>query len=1042
MIALLAGIVLAQAAIVVDNFESVAAWKAVPSDDVTLKIGQDVGVHGKSIRIDFDFHGHGGYAVIHRDVNLSLPANYEFSFSIRGKSPVNTLEFKLIDPSGDNVWWSNQPGFDFPSDWRRIVRKKRHISFAWGPLGGGDMKTVAGIEIAITAGTGGKGTVWIDDLELTQLEPDAPYNLRPRVTATSSANGFPASRIIDGDAATEWRSPRSTKEQTINVDFLKRREFGGIVLDWGKNRPSSYSVATSIDGKVFERVHSAGSGRSLRDYLYLPESDARYLRLSLAPTPDPVELREISVKPLEWSATKNDFFTAVAKDALPGTYPRYFDGKQSYWTVIGVNGDTREALIDEQGVLESGKGQFSVEPFLFTDGKLVTWNDATRTSHSAGNGLLIPSVEWNTPSLHLSVSGFAAGKPDSSVLYARYRVTNPTSDESNARLFLAIRPFQVNPPWQFLNTQGGVASIDSISWDKQRVHVNAARSVIPLTPGASFGAMSFSEGSLVDLLRQSSIPTATAVHDRRGFASGALAWNIHLRPNADTTIDIAIPLHDADPACARLGSLDACRGAWTANQLSTVETEWNQKLGRVAIQLPSSASRFTTSVRANLAYVLINRDGPSIQPGSRSYERSWIRDGALTSAALLRLGQFTEVKEFIDWYATFQFQNGKIPCCVDSRGADPVPENDSQGEFIYLVAEYFRHTGDRVLLQKMWPSVSRAFAFMDSLRVSRTTPEFEAADKRVFYGLMPQSISHEGYSAKPMHSYWDDFFALRGFKDAAEIARTLRKPEAARYATVRDQFRGDFYASIELAMKQHNIDYIPGAAELGDFDATSTTIAVNPGGETSMLPKRALSRTFEKYYENFVTRRDNPTSWEAYTPYEWRVVGTMIQLDERSKAHEVADFFFQDQRPAAWHQWAEVVWRDSLAPKFIGDMPHTWVGSDFIRSTLDIFAFERESDSTLVIGAGIPEKWVREENGVSIRGLSTHYGPLSYEMHPAVNAIEVRIEPGTRIPPGGIVVKSPSDRQVKQVTVNGTRVKSDGQAAVVRALPAVISFAY
>ncbi|HEX2722875.1 MAG TPA: hypothetical protein VHM24_08155, partial [Gemmatimonadaceae bacterium] len=156
-----------QTGTVIDDFETVTAWKAIPSDDVTLRVGQESGVHGKAIRLDFDFHGHGGYAVIHRDVKLALPANYEFSFSIRGDAPVNTLEFKLVDPTGDNVWWSNQPGFVFPREWKTVTRKKRHITFAWGPLGGGDMKSVAGIELAITAGTGGKGTVWIDDLELT-----------------------------------------------------------------------------------------------------------------------------------------------------------------------------------------------------------------------------------------------------------------------------------------------------------------------------------------------------------------------------------------------------------------------------------------------------------------------------------------------------------------------------------------------------------------------------------------------------------------------------------------------------------------------------------------------------------------------------------------------------------------------------------------------------------------------------------------------------------------------------------------------------------
>ena len=65
------------------------------------------------------------------------------------------------------------------------------------------------------------------------------------------------------------------------------------------------------------------------------------------------------------------------------------------------------------------------------------------------------------------------------------------------------------------------------------------------------------------------------------------------------------------------------------------------------------------------------------------------------------------------------------------------------------------------------------------------------------------------------------------------------------------------------------------------------------------------------------------------------------------------DFFFEGQRPQAWRHWAEVVWHDRDTPKFIGDMPHTWVGSDYIRSVLDMFAYDRASDSALVVGAGI-----------------------------------------------------------------------------------------
>ena len=151
------------------------------------------------MRVDFDFHGHGGYAVIHRPLSLTLPPNYEFSFAIKGDAPTNTLEFKMIDSTGENVWWSNNPNFQFPKDWQTITRKKRQISFAWGPTADKELKRFAAIEIAITAGSGGKGSIWLDDLALTPLEPDTRFYPFPRVTASSQSSGYDIGRAIDTD---------------------------------------------------------------------------------------------------------------------------------------------------------------------------------------------------------------------------------------------------------------------------------------------------------------------------------------------------------------------------------------------------------------------------------------------------------------------------------------------------------------------------------------------------------------------------------------------------------------------------------------------------------------------------------------------------------------------------------------------------------------------------------------------------------------------------------------------------------------------------
>ena len=297
-----------------------------------------------------------------------------------------------------------------------------------------------------------------------------------------------------------------------------------------------------------------------------------------------------------------------------------------------------------------------------------------------------------------------------------------------------------------------------------------------------------------------------------------------------------------------------------------------------------------------------------------------------------------------------------MPCCVDERGADPVPEHDSAGQFVFLVDETFRYTGDRALITRhvaacpIGDAVPRRPAAVRT-RSAPHPPDLESALR----GLLPASISHEGYSAKPMHSYWDDFWALKGYAAAVRIAAALgESQQAAIWRRELDEFERDVAASLLASASLHRIDYLPGAAELGDFDPTSSTIAFAPGGDTRAVPEQLIQPTFERYWREFVDRRDGRKAWEDYTPYELRTVGTFVRLGWRERAHELLAFFMADRRPAAWNQWAEVVGRDARKPRFVGDMPHAWIASDFIRAVLDLFAYERNDDDALVLAAGIP----------------------------------------------------------------------------------------
>lgn len=1006
-----------------DGFETTAGWKALPSDGVSLVIGSDSGTHGRAMRLDFDFHGHAGYAIVRKVFSIALPDNYAFSFHVRGNAPRENLEFKLIDSTGDNVWWNNAVNTRFVPEGRTVRLNKRHIAFAWGPIGGGELKRVAAIEFAITAGSGGKGTVWLDDLTLTPLEPVHPYTGVPVVSAATTAT-----------------------EQSFSLDFGTTREFGGAVVDWAPGAASShYIVETSIDGVQWDSVYTVDRGNGGRDWIYLPESESRFLRLRMpkANSSRAYVIRELAAIPVEWSATRNDFFAHVAAAAPAGTYPKYLSGKQSYWTVVGVDGDNAEALINEQGAIEAHAGEFSLEPFFRLNGQLITWSDARQEQSLEKGYLPVPSVTWSSAALKLQITAFAADSPKSSSLYARYRITNTGVTSVKPTMYLALRPFQVNPSWQFLATQGGDARVRRIDWDGSRLRVNDSLTVVPLTKPKAVGAATFDEGDIVESLRSGTVPGRHVVRDPMEHAAAAMAYPLSIAPGESRDVYVLIPFHSSGARSQPFErSADAKR--FVERKLAAAIHSWTASLNRVRIELPPSAARITNTLRAQLAYILVNNHGAQIHPGARSYARSWIRDGSMIGAALLRLDHPEQVKAFLDWYAPYQFPNGKVPCCVDGRGADPVPENDSHGELIYAIADYFRYTGDTVFLVKMWPRVAGAVAYMDSLRAQRLTAAYERNDTRVYRGLFPQSISHEGYSAKPMHSYWDDLFGLRGYVDATFIATVLQHASQAKaFADSRDTFRRDIIASYRLSMVQHQIDFLPGAAELGDFDPTSTTVAITPVGELASLPDTAVRRTFDRYWENSVQRQNGTAPWDAYTPYELRTVGTFVRLGEKQRALAILDFFFEGQRPAPWRQWAEVVWHDRDTPKFIGDMPHSWVGSDYIRSVLDMFAYDRASDSALVVGAGIAEQWVREAPGVLVRALGTPYGTLDLDIRATGDRLTARIGGALRVPPGGIAFRSPIDRPIVRALVDGRPVAlSPNGEVVIRHLPATIILTY
>ena len=973
-----------------DDFRDAARWQASASDQVqaTLEPGPRGG-----LCLRYDFAGVSGHAVARRALPLDLPPHYAFTLRLSGEGPPNAFQLKFVDASGDNVWWRHLPAYTPPAQPADLRVRQRQVEFAWGPTADKVLKQVAAIELVVASGEGGRGRLCFEKLALHRLDPPGPP-AEPRTTRTPGAT---------------------------TLDLGRPTEFNGVTWRWAGTGPHAARVEASDDGRRWRLLHRLRHSRRTTLALWLPEQEARYVRITSRSRVDALR----APSPSDWP-DRNALLRTLAAAAPTSAFPRAFHGQQSYWTLVGVDGGAaRSALLSEDGAVEPRRAGPSLEPVLVdAEGRPIGWAEVQRTNTLADDHLPLPAVHWRHPRVAMRIEAAADGPRDAPWLLLRYTVHNVHWARQRFTLALALRPWQVNPPQQFLNTPGGFAPVRQLAWNRGTLTVNGRPWLRTVQPPAEVRA---ARGDEADALLDTAAPLRQALADDTGLASARLAWPMTLEPGERRTVHVLLPPGDDSPAgtaaVARAatpataapdatpttgtGTSTGIAIATTADlsltpaeidaRFDAIAAHWRQRLNRVRFTLPPAAKPLHDSLRSALAHMLLSRDGPALQPGTRSYARSWVRDGTMMVAGLLRLGEVDAARDFVRWYAGFLFASGKVPCCVDRRGADPVAENDSHGQFIHAVAELWRHTRDRALVAGLWPQVDAAARYMESLRQSERKPGPPG-----FFGMMPASISHEGYSAKPMHSHWDNFWALAGWRDAVLLAEVSGHAErAAELKRQHDEFRRDLAASLAATMAHHRIPHLPGAAELGDFDPSSSTLIFSPAGAEDLVPRAALDATWDRYWAEASTRRRR-TDWPDYTPYELRSVSALLRLGHADRARAMLDFFHADQRPAGWNQWAEVVGRVEREPRFIGDMPHAWISSDHIRSGLDLLAYERERDGALVLAAGVPAEWL-DAGPVGVDGLGTAHGPLTYLLKRASDGtLELRIAPGLRPPPGGL----------------------------------------
>jgi hypothetical protein len=819
---------------------------------------------------------------------------------------------------------------------------------------------------------------------LWELDVKGTDDLVDITVATGGGDNAPV--IMDGRRDTVWKSGAVDRAELL-LDLRKPRTISGLRIDWDQQYAGSVDMAISPDGKEWRQVShiSVSEAQGQTDFLPHEASEVRYIRLVFA---DPLTaeggfgIAEISLRGPTEAFTPFVQYQFDARKAPFGDYPPHLTGHQTYWTLVGLPMDSEESLFDEYGNMEFRQDGPILMPYVKEGDNLYSAAGAVNINQELQDGYLpVPTVQWEAGNgLHFRSEAITSGPVEASMTYVRHTLENRSDTVRKGEIIVTVRPAQINPKWQY----GGLSPIHSIRYLNETgklVMINDKNSYVSLSPADSFLATQYAHGDIANVLRGKGVPGARAdskadnrsLNDETGTGLLSAAWTyaFDLKPGESKEIVFAAPLHEDLSNLKTAGDFRELRQEYV--------TLWTGKLDRVGFELADKT--VVNTVKSQAAYILLTQDGVVIQPGARSYNRSWMRDGAMISSALLRLGFFEEVREYLNWYSERVEPDGLVPPILDTSGKvyDGWGRNiewDSQGQFIYAIMEYYRFTGDRDFLEKHFDAVRRAMTYLVALRKRTLEPEYyknlEAGER--LKGILPPSISHEGF-IKPVHSYWDDFWAIRGWADGSEMAETLGREYIADWArTEAKDFSTSVKESIEKTIAWKSLDYIPVDADKGTPDPTSIAIALFPTEARSVLPADVLDRTFRDYYR-MVKERDGGPEPYAYTPYELRNILALTTLGYRKEAFDLHEILFEGRRPANWNQFAEVVHSDRRKGAYIGDMPHTWVGSDYVNAVRGLIVMEEDQNKTLNLLFGTPRQWL-VNNGISLSDFPTHFGNL------------------------------------------------------------------
>lgn len=843
------------------------------------------------------------------------------------------------------------------------------------------------------------------------------------------ADGVPmpdALALLDGDPETTWRSPDSAA--VIEMDLRRQRPIGSVRVDWG---PAGFASNVTVEVST-NRADWVSAGQIVAragDFDVLMGErihPARFVRLSFSGgSPESgFEVAGISLRGEEGKARPWAMYELAAAQAPEGIYPEVFRRRQTYWTVAGglQEGDA-EALLNEWGGFSPGVRSPMLSPLVLTaDGAASARQAETLEHRLADDGTPLPETVWRLRSgLRLRIRAMSRPGADPPMSWVNLEMVNESIMTQTGRLVCVVRPVRLPPPW----AGGGLAPIYRIrnvetagGW--QELWVNGHRFLGVPDPGVPFGAAAFNGGDAAEFFLRGEAPSFRSVRDDEGLASAAWWMDFDLEPGERVRWMAAAP----DPEAHATASLRRYPWPEMPGGMEKAADRFDREWVDAAWKWRAETDRYAPRVaRPDAVDALQSQVGwlTGIRALANGGEGETVESMAWRVAALLRTGQAARAREWIDRVAGGMNPDGRVPP-VFRAGGRPMPSAGdegcpgTQGQWAFMVMEYYRFTQDAEFLQSRYPELRRAMGYLHRMRagLEKAEARLPVEERERVEGLLPPG------GGRTVRTYAEHYWALLGWKELRTAASILGLDRDATWAD--DQYRAlkaSVRRSLRFRLDRSDVSWLPAVVEEDGFDADSVALLFWPCEETDLVEPHELQSSLDRFYEQFLHRGEDGSAvhWPST---DARLLVPLSMMGRGDYAREVLYDLLAARQPRGWHGWADVAMEDPRKPGRAGFMPDLEAAATYVTAVRGLAA--RESGGGLELLSGAPAEWLQHGDGYRVFGMPTAYGPL--DLHAYWHRDRLRVEiGGTARPPGGYRIWWPRQVAPERVMANGEALK-------------------